>query len=138
MVSVPKLLFIVFVSFFVPEMVRATPVAAPNRWYLGAWSDCRLDGRPARMQWRVVPAPPPLCRGNVCNKTAGLRILGRFSDNDSAWVPLAIRFARGNELGIRYLGAEQDNWSLLYNPGTKVAKGFVNWRGKSYPIECRR
>lgn len=41
------------------------------------------------------------------------------------------------DLGIRYLGAEQDNWYLRYNSRTKIADGWTTWRGNRYPLQCR-
>jgi hypothetical protein len=109
-----------------------------REWFFGTW-DCNIDGRPAQMQWRVVDDSQTTCNGNICSSTSGVRIDGRFSDNGSPWVSLGKRFsnAQRQELGIRYLGKEQDNWYLKYNSKTKVADGWTTWRGKRYPLQCR-
>jgi Family of unknown function (DUF6006) len=111
---------------------------AAGQWYIGDWDDCRIDGRPARMRWRIVNAPQNSCNGNLCNSTSGYKLVGSFSDMGSAWVPLSIRYNQNNQLGIRYLGDEQNNWVLRYNPKTKIAKGHTTWRGKQYPLSCSR
>lgn len=106
-----------------------------GQWYFGKW-DCTIDGRPAKMQWLVVDDPQTTCSGDVCSSSSGVKVIGRFSDNGSAWVPLAKRYLRGNDFGIRYLGAEQNNWMLRYQPSTKVAAGWTTWRGNRYPLQC--
>jgi len=134
--SLRKLLAsIAFMPFFIPWAGVAGASQVASKWYFGIW-DCRIDGRPARMQWRVVDDPQTRCDGNVCSSTSGVKVVGRFSDHGSAWVPLGIRSDRGNTLGIRYLGAEQDNWSLRYNPSTRVAQGATTWHGQNYPLVC--
>jgi Family of unknown function (DUF6006) len=109
-----------------------------SEWFFGLW-DCNIDGRPAQMQWRVVDDSQTTCSGDVCSTTSGVRIAGRFSDNGSAWVPLEKRFSsrKKQDLGIRYLGGEKDNWYLKYNSLTKVADGWTTWRGNRYPLQCR-
>jgi Family of unknown function (DUF6006) len=106
-----------------------------SQWYFGKWN-CTIDGRPAKMQWLVVDDPQTTCSGDVCSSSSGVKVVGRFSDNGSAWVPLSKRYLRGNEFGIRYLGAEQNNWMLRYQPSTKVAAGWTTWRGNRYPLQC--
>jgi hypothetical protein len=107
----------------------------PSQWYFGQW-DCTIDGRAAKMQWLVVDDPQTSCDGNVCSSSSGVKVVGRFSDSGSAWVPLGKRYLRGNEFGIRYLGGEQDNWMLRYQPTTKIATGWTTWRGNRYPLQC--
>jgi hypothetical protein len=109
-----------------------------GQWYMGYWNNCQIDGRPARMKWTIVRETPTDCNGNLCNSTSGSKIVGSFSDNGSAWVPLSIRYNQNNQLGIRYLGNEQNNWVLRYNPNTNIAKGHTTWRGKQYPLSCKR
>lgn len=110
-----------------------------REWYFGNW-DCFIDRRPAKMQWYVVDDPQTTCNGDVCSSTSGVRVVGRFSDNGAPWVKLAKRYSNSqrSELGIRYLGNEQDNWLLKYNSGTQVADGWTTWRGNRYPLRCRR
>lgn len=123
-------------------LVLASPQAKAglvvSEWFFGRW-DCNIDGRPAQMQWKVVDDSQTTCSGDTCSTTSGVRIAGWFSDNGSAWVPLKKRFAntQRQELGIRYLGKEQDNWYLKYNSRTKVADGWTTWRGQRYPLQCR-
>ncbi|WP_041233502.1 DUF6006 family protein [Cylindrospermum stagnale] len=123
-------------------LVLASPQAkaglVASEWFFGRW-DCNIDGRPAQMQWKVVDDSQTTCNGDTCSSTSGVRIAGWFSDNGGAWVPLKKRFAnkQRQELGIRYLGKEQDNWYLKYNSRTKVADGWTTWRGQRYPLQCR-
>jgi hypothetical protein len=111
---------------------------AASQWYFGNWNDCKIDGRPAKMQWKVVDDSQTQCDGNICQSTSGVKVVGRFSDNGGNWVPLSVRYNRTNEVGIRYLGREQDNWVLRYNPNSRVATGYTTWRGNRYPLSCRR
>ncbi len=106
-----------------------------SQWYFGKWN-CTIDGRSAKMQWLVVDDPQTTCSGDVCSSSSGVKVIGRFSDNGSAWVPLSKRYLQGYEFGIRYLGKEQDNWMLSYNPKLKVATGWTTWRGNRYPLQC--
>jgi hypothetical protein len=117
---------------------HATASQVASEWFFGLW-DCNIDGRPARMQWRVVDDPQTTCNGNVCSSTSGVKVVGRFSDNGGGWVPLEKRFSnrQKQELGIRYLGREQDNWYLKYDTRTQVATGWTTWRGTRYPLQCR-
>jgi Family of unknown function (DUF6006) len=108
---------------------------AVSQWYFGKWN-CTIDGRPAKMQWLVVDDSQTSCSGKVCSSSSGVKVVGEFSDNGGAWVPLAKRYVQGNEFGIRYLGREQDNWLLRYNPKSKVASGWTTWRGNRYPLQC--
>ena len=84
--------------------INASQVA--NQWYFGLW-DCNIDGRNAKMQWLVVDDPQTSCNGDVCSTTSGVKVVGRFSDNGSAWVSLAKRSANSTSLSIRYLAQEQ-------------------------------
>ena len=115
--------------------IGAQASQVPSQWYFGKW-DCSIDGRPAKMQWLVVDDPQTSCSGNVCSSSSGVKVVGRFSDNGSAWVPLGKNYIRGNDFGIRYQGAEPDNWFLRYNPSTKVASGWTTWRNHKYPLQC--
>ncbi|MBD2343873.1 DUF6006 family protein [Anabaena subtropica] len=110
-----------------------------SEWFFGSWN-CNIDGRPAQMEWKVVDDPKTTCSGGVCSRTSGVRLVGRFSDNGSAWVPLGRRFSsrQKQDLGIRYLGTEQDNWYLRYNSSTRIANGWTTWRGNRYPLQCRK
>jgi hypothetical protein len=115
--------------------IAAQASQVQSQWYFGKW-DCSIDGRPAKMQWLVVDDPQTSCSGNVCSSSSGVKVVGRFSDNGSAWVPLSKNYLRGNDFGIRYQGAEPDNWFLRYTPSTKVASGWTTWRNQKYPLQC--
>jgi Family of unknown function (DUF6006) len=121
-----------------PGAGGASASQAATQWYFGNWNNCLIDGRPAKMQWKVVDDPQTSCDGNICSSSSGVKVVGRFSDNGSDWVPLSVRYNQKNEVGIRYLGKEKDNWVLRYNPQTKDAKGYTTWRGKKYPLSCSR
>jgi Family of unknown function (DUF6006) len=109
-----------------------------TKWYFGNWNNCLIDGRPAKMQWKVVDDPQTSCDGNVCSSSSGVKVVGRFSDNGGAWVPLKVQSSSGNDLKIRYQGAEPDNWFLRYSPTKKSASGWTTWRGNRYPLSCSR
>lgn len=114
---------------------RAQASMLVSEWFFGRW-DCRIDGRPAQMQWLVVNDPQTRCDGDICSTTSGVKLVGRFSDNGSAWVPLAKQWSNRTDLGIRYLGREPDNWFLRYSDRTRVATGWTTWRGSRYPLSC--
>jgi hypothetical protein len=107
-----------------------------SQWYFGKW-DCSIDGRPSKMQWRVVDDSQTSCNGDICSTSSGVKVVGRFSDNGTAWVPLTKRYLNGNNFGIRYLGKEQDNWFLKYQSSNKTATGYTTWRGNRYPLQCQ-
>jgi hypothetical protein len=134
-----KLFFIPFGAVAAASLL-AYPVNASvvvREWFFGNW-DCLIDGRPARMQWYIVDDPQTTCHDNVCSSTSAVRVVGRFSDSGGPWVPLARQWSRGNQLGIRYLGREQDNWYLSYNSVTRAARGWTTWRGNRYPLQCSK
>lgn len=114
---------------------QASQVA--SEWFFGNWN-CQIDGRPAKMQWQVVNDPQTHCEGGVCSSTSGVKVVGRFSDNGGPWVPLVKRYRHGNDFGIRYQGAEPDNWFLRYDPRWKTATGWTTWRGNRYPLQCQK
>ncbi len=118
---------------FNPSTINASQVA--REWYFGLW-DCNIDGRPAKMEWYVVNDPQTTCNNGVCSSTSGVKVLGRFSDNNSPWVPLAKRSSNSTSISIRYLGQEQDNWYLKYNVNSGRANGWTTWRNKRYPLSC--
>ena len=107
-----------------------------SQWYFGKW-DCTIDGRAAKMQWLVVDDPQTTCSGDICRSSSGVRVIGKFREHGGGWVPLAKRYLRGNDFGIRYQGGEPDNWKLTYNPQTRIANGWTTWRGNRYPLQCR-
>ena len=117
-----------------PHPAAASTIA--TQWFFGNW-DCLIDGRPAQMQWSVVNNPQTQCNGDVCSTTSGVKLVGRFSDSRSPWVNLSKQWSNRSELGIRYLGREQDNWYLRQDSRTKIATGWTTWRGNRYPLQCR-
>jgi Family of unknown function (DUF6006) len=131
-------LAVISVGFLVtPNHAKASQ--AVTEWFFGTWN-CNIDGRPAKMQWYVVDDSQTTCDGNICSSTSGVKVVGRFSDNGSPWVPLGKRYSNSQrkELGIRYLGKEQDNWLLKFDSTTKVANGWTTWRGNRYPLQCKK
>ena len=116
-----------------PHPATASTIA--TQWFFGNW-DCLIDGRPAQMQWSVVNNPQTQCNGDVCSTTSGVKLVGRFSDSRSPWVNLSKQWSNRSELGIRYLGREQDNWYLRQDSRTKIATGWTTWRGNRYPLQC--
>lgn len=117
-----------------PQPATASTIA--TQWFFGNW-DCLIDGRPAQMQWSVVNNPQTQCKGDVCSTTSGVKLVGRFSDSRSPWVNLSKQWSNRSELGIRYLGREQDNWYLRQDSRTKIATGWTTWRGNRYSLQCR-
>ena len=108
-----------------------------GRWYHGMWT-CRIDGRPARMEWKIVDAPTTSCRDGVCSTAATVAERGRFSDNGSRWVPLTnpvVSGTSGNRLGFRH--ADGNAW-YLYRRNARVANGQTTWNGQRYPLQCTR
>lgn len=116
--------------------VFASTSSLPS-WISGN-TNCRIDGRPAKMNWKVVDDPQTTCEGNICTSTSGVKTVGSFSDNGGPWTPLAMQGLSnaGKTMNIRYLGAEQDNWQLTYDANTEMANGWTTWRGKHYPLAC--
>ncbi|KAF3886943.1 MULTISPECIES: DUF6006 family protein [Nostocales] len=127
----------VFAIGFFTASGSANSSLVVREWFFGFW-DCNIDGRPAKMQWYTVNDPQTTCDGDICSSTSGVKVVGRFSDNGTPWVPLAKRWSRNSELAIRYLGNEQDNWYLNYNSSTRSANGWTTWRGKRYSLQCRK
>jgi hypothetical protein len=114
----------------------AASMIAPSGggWYMGSWT-CRIDGRPARMVWRVVDDTQTSCRGDNCTTTQGAKLVGSFSDSGSRWVELRQTSASPQELKFLYAGT--DRW-FLRNEGSGRAKGYTTWQGNRYPLECRK
>lgn len=107
---------------------------AVTQWYFGSWT-CSIDGRAARMVWKVVDDPQTECHGGVCTTTSGVAVVGRFSDSGSAWVPLKAISNRGNDFRFRYTG-DNTTWRLVRDPQTGKAKGNTIWQGRSFPLSC--
>jgi hypothetical protein len=130
---------VVGVSMLVNHAAQASLVQ--HQWYFGWW-DCQIDGRPSRMAWEVVKVPQKPCDGEFCPTAALVKVVGKFSDSGSPWVPLAEQSIKGDDFNLRYLGAEQNNWFLKRNPPTNPpsglsASGYTTGRGNQYPLSCR-
>lgn len=115
--------------------VGSTPVGASQAvgWWGGQWK-CEIDGRPARMSWKVVDDPQTECRGDVCSTTSGVRWAGQFSDNGSKWVPLRDANNTAQD-GLSFRHADGNKWHLA-RPVSGKAKGWTTWNGKRYPLAC--
>lgn len=120
---------------FVPVYDSAEASTVASQWYFGSWA-CRIDGRPAKMRWRVVDDPQTTCAGGICTSTSGVKVVGHFSDNGGPWVPLKATASGSTTLSIRYLGAQQDNWFLRYSPNTRSASGWTTWQRRRFPLSC--
>ena len=112
----------------------ASASQVPARWYYGQWQ-CTIDGRPARMVWRVVDDPRTACSGGVCTSTSGVAIRGSFSDNGSRWVPLTNPVLRGSRLTFRH--ADGNYWYLDQIDANR-ANGETTWAGRRFPLRCTR
>lgn len=107
------------------------------RWASGDMN-CKIDGRPAMMKWRLVDDPVINNGDGTSTSSSGVTAVGHFSDNGGPWVSLGSRGTRngGNTFLIRYQGAEPDNWELTFVPSTEVATGWTTWRGNRYTLSC--
>ncbi len=112
--------------------VRAGQVVSQR--YFGSWT-CSIDGRAAKMVWKVVDNPQTECRGGVCTTTSGVTVVGRFSDSGGPWVPLKAIANRGNDFRFRYTG-DNTAWRLVRNPATGRAEGNTVWQGRPFPLSC--
>ena len=105
-----------------------------RHWWFGEWT-CTIDGRPARMSWRNVDDTRQSCEDGVCTTVAGVRTVGRFSDNGSAWVPLTVVSTQGATFRLRH--ADGNVWRLVRR-NANLAEGNTVWNGRAYPLSCRR
>jgi hypothetical protein len=119
-----------------------TSVSTPSQasltkkgWWDGDWT-CSIDGRPARMRWRVVDATTTSCDGEICSTVAGSRYKGRFSDNGSPWVSLT-HAKHGNNGGLYFKHADGNQW-YLPQPTAGRTIGWTTWNGSRYKLSCRR
>ena len=115
-----------------PAAASASQVA--TQWYFGQWQ-CTIDGRPARMVWRVVDNPQTTCQGDICSTTSGVAIRGSFSDNGSRWVPLTRPTVRGRRLTFRH--ADGNLW-YLDQINANAANGETTWNGRRFPLRCTK
>lgn len=107
-----------------------------SQWYHGSWA-CLIDGRDARMVWRVENDTRQSCSGGVCSVSHGVKVAGYFSDSGSRWVSLDAPSRAGNDLRFTYTG-DNTRWFLRYDPGSRVASGNTVWQGRAYPLVCRK
>lgn len=115
-----------------PQRAAASQAAG---WWGGEWK-CNIDGRPARMSWKVVDAPQTSCDGDVCSTAASVRWVGRFSDNGSRWVGL--RDARNSSMnGLYFRHADGNQW-YLSAPAQGKTTGWTTWNSKKYKLVCWR
>ncbi|HRJ53760.1 MAG TPA: DUF6006 family protein [Candidatus Thiothrix moscowensis] len=100
--------------------------------------NCKIDGRPAKMQWRVETRYETTCDtfGRNCSQAAYAVSIGSFSDNGGSWVPLESRGTGngGNTFFIRYLGEQPNNWELSFIPAREIAQGHSVWRAGTYNV----
>lgn len=118
-------------------LICASPAGASQvagQWWFGEWR-CTIDGRPARMSWRVVDDPQTQCQGNVCSTSSGVKVVGRFSDNGSRWVPLTSPQNSGAMLRFRH--ADGNRWQLTRS-NANLAVGNTVWQGRQFPLSCQR
>jgi Family of unknown function (DUF6006) len=119
-----------------PSQAVAGLTTAPG--WLFESGNCRIDGRPAKMQWELVERNLGSCKGDICSNIPVAVPEGKFSDNGGPWIPLQLTKSSPTAISIRYLGKEQDNWDLSYNDSTGIASGNTNLRGKSSPLQCSK
>lgn len=115
-----------------------SPAAAgqvAGRWYDGMWN-CNIDGRPARMRWRIVDDTQTHCDGDTCTTSHGATRKGSFSDNGSAWVPLT-NPRNGDRGGLYFNHADGNRWYLARPVGNR-SDGWTTWNGQRYPLACWR
>jgi Family of unknown function (DUF6006) len=122
-------------------LVSLTTLASPSMagmasgWWGGNWN-CTIDGRPARMNWKVVDAPDTSCDGDTCTTSSNVAWKGSFSDNGSAWVPLT-NPQTGNKGGVFFYHADGNRW-YLPKPQNDKSTGWTTWQGNRYPLSCWR
>jgi hypothetical protein len=104
-------------------------------WWGGDWN-CNIDGRPARMKWKVVDDSQTTCNGDTCSISSGVRWQGYFSDNSSPWVALA-EPRRGNLGGLFFRHADGNQWYLPKPTGNRTS-GWTTWNGQRYSLSCWR
>jgi Family of unknown function (DUF6006) len=119
-----------------PTLVMASQYGGAT-WFLGNW-DCNIDGRPGKMQWKVVSTNEGSCNGNSCTTSSGVALKGWISDNGQKWAPMGMRRNNEQEAFFHYKGGEQDTWYLRYDRSTRVASGNTTWNGNPYPLQCTK
>jgi Family of unknown function (DUF6006) len=126
-----------FLGLFAAMTSSAVPALAGQAvgWWGGNWT-CTIDGRPARMNWRVVDAGETSCDGDTCSTTSAVAWKGSFSDNGSGWVPLT-NPRRGDRGGLYFFHADGNKWYLPV-PANNKSTGWTTWQGNRYPLSCWR
>jgi hypothetical protein len=120
-----------FLSSLLILVSPSTPVSASTTsggWYVGNWN-CTLDGRPTRMNWKVVSVD----YGGEGTSEAGAEMRGQFWDRDGPWVSLK-RLSAGADW-LRFKHADGNTW-YLRKTSNKEAKGHSTWNGQKYPFNC--
>ncbi len=103
---------------------------APGGWYTGKWS-CQLDGRPTRMEWRIVNVD----YGGPGTSVAGAELRGRLWDRNGPWATLTRTGSTASTLTFRH--ADGNRW-FLRRGGGNTASGYSTWQGNRYPFDCRK
>ena len=113
----------------------ASASTASGGWYLGKWS-CQLDGRPTRMEWRIVSVDYGGDNGDgTATSAAGAELRGRLWDRNGPWATLTRIGSTGSTLSFRH--ADGNRWFLRLS-GSNNASGYSTWQGTRYPFDCRR
>ena len=128
----PKLTAI-FISAALLASTVPSLASTASGWWGGNWR-CTIDGRPARMNWKIVNAGNTSCDGDACTQTSEVAWRGSFSDNGSRWVPLT-RPRLGNLGGMYFNHADGNKW-YLPKPSNNRSNGWTTWNGNRYPLSC--
>jgi Family of unknown function (DUF6006) len=119
-----------------PTLVMASQYGGET-WFLGNW-DCNINGRPGRMQWKVVSTSDGSCNGNSCTTSSGVNLKGWISNNGQKWAPLGMDRSSEQEAFFHYKGHEQEISILRYDKSTRVVDGRILWNGNLYPLQCNK
>ncbi len=130
----PKLTAILISAALLASTVPSL-ASTVSGWWGGNWR-CTIDGRPARMNWKIVNAGDTSCNGSTCTSTSAVAWRGSFSDNGSRWVPLT-RPREGNLGGMYFNHADGNKW-YLRTPVNNRSNGWTTWNGNRYPLSCWR
>ena len=117
----------------VPSVHAAT---ASRIWWDGTWN-CRLNGRPAQMRWRVVNNPREVASGTTGpGATTGLKRVGSFSENGGPWTDLRDP-RQANDGGLFFRSANGNRWFLARAERGRTT-GWATAQGKRLPLVCWR
>lgn len=124
---------VALLSAFAVQDGRASTAA--GGWYVGKWS-CQLDGRPTRMEWRIVSVDYGGDNGDgTATSVAGAELRGRLWDRNGPWATLTRTASTSTTLSFRH--ADGNRWFLRSDDG-RAATGYSTWDGNRYPFTCRR